>query len=136
MQHYFFTLFPFLFLTSVPVPAQTVIYTTARYPVENPEPGVVIQVLEDIHSLEQSLFPALSQHPERAEQQAREQMKQPDWREQEARLTRAYQSLLDAYALGVEKVPAVVLDERYVVYGTTDIRVAEKKRDTWQETQP
>ncbi|EFV1988362.1 TIGR03757 family integrating conjugative element protein [Salmonella enterica] len=136
MQHYFFALFPFLFLTSVPVPAQTVIYTTARYPVENPEPGVVIQVLEDIHSLEQSLFPVLSQHPERAEQQAREQMKQPDWREQEARLTRAYQSLLDAYALGVEKVPAVVLDERYVVYGTTDIRVAEKKRDTWQETQP
>ncbi|HCL5064030.1 TPA: TIGR03757 family integrating conjugative element protein [Salmonella enterica] len=136
MQHYFFTLFPFLFLTSVPVPAQTVIYTTARYPVENPEPGVVIQVLEDIHSLEQSLFPALSQHPERAEQQAREQMKQSDWREQEARLTRAYQSLLDAYALGVEKIPAVVLDERYVVYGTTDIRVAEKKRDTWQETQP
>ncbi|EIV4461497.1 TIGR03757 family integrating conjugative element protein [Salmonella enterica] len=136
MQHYFFTLFPFLFLTSVPVPAQTVIFTTARYPVENPEPGVVIQVLEDIHSLEQSLFPALSQHPEQAEQRAREQMKQPDWREQEARLTRAYQSLLDAYALGVEKVPAVVLDERYVVYGTTDIRVAEKKRDTWQETQP
>lgn len=136
MQHYFFALFHFLFLTSVSVPAQTVIYTTARYPVENPEPGVVIQVLEDIHSLEQSLFPALSQHPERAEQQAREQMKQPDWREQEARLTRAYQSLLDAYALGVEKVPAVVLDERYVVYGTTDIRAAEKKRDTWQETQP
>ncbi|EJZ7021706.1 TIGR03757 family integrating conjugative element protein [Salmonella enterica] len=136
MQHYFFTLFPFLFLTSVPVPAQTVIFTTARYPVENPEPCVVIQVLEDIHSLEQSLFPALSQHPEQAEQRAREQMKQPDWREQEARLTRAYQSLLDAYALGVEKVPAVVLDEKYVVYGTTDIRVAEKKQDTWQETQP
>lgn len=136
MQHYFFALFPVLFLASVPVPAQTVIYTTARYPVENPEPGVVIQVLEDIHSLEQSLFPALSQHPEQAEQQAREQMKQPDWREQEARLTRAYQSLLDAYALGVEKVPAVVLDEKYVVYGTTDIRVAEKKQDTWQETQP
>lgn len=136
MKHYFFALFPFLFLTSVSIPAQTVIYTTARYPVENPEPGVVIQVLEDIHSLEQSLFPALSQHPEQAEQRAREWMKQPDWREQEARLTRAYQSLLDAYALGIEKVPAVVLDERYVVYGTTDIRVAEKKRDTWLEMQP
>lgn len=136
MKHYFFALFPFLFLTSVSIPAQTVIYTTARYPVENPEPGVVIQVLEDIHSLEQSLFPALSQHPEQAEQRARERMKQPDWREQEARLTRAYQSLLDAYALGIEKVPAVVLDERYVVYGTTDIRVAEKKRDTWLEMQP
>ncbi|HAG2284629.1 TPA: TIGR03757 family integrating conjugative element protein [Salmonella enterica] len=136
MKHYFFALFPFLFLTSAPVSAQTVIYTTARYPVENPEPGVVIQVLEDIHSLEQSLFPVLSQHPEQADQRARERMKQPDWREQEARLTRAYQSLLDAYALGIEKVPAVVLDERYVVYGTTDIRVAEKKRDTWLEMQP
>ena len=135
MKHYFFALFPFPFLTSVSIPAQTVIYTTARYSVENPEPGVVIQVLEDIHSLEQSLFPALSQHPEQAEQRARERMKQPDWREQEARLTRAYQSLLDAYALRIEKVPAVVLDERYVVYGTTDIRVAEKKRDTWLETQ-
>lgn len=136
MKRYFFVLFPFLFLPSALVSAQTVIYTTARYPVENPEPGVVIQILEDIHSLEQSLFPTLSQHPEQAELQARERMQQTDWREQETRLTRAYQSLLDAYTLGVEKVPAVVLDEKYVVYGTTNIRVAEEKRDTWLEMQP
>ena len=40
------------------------------------------------------------------------------------RLTIAYQGLTDAWSLGITKVPAVVVDRRYVVYGTLDIELA------------
>ncbi|ECF1703740.1 TIGR03757 family integrating conjugative element protein [Salmonella enterica subsp. enterica] len=116
--------------------AQTVIYTTPAYPVTDPQPGVLVQVLENVHHLEQSLFPQLSDNPAQAEQQARIRMRQPDWREQEARLTRAYQALLDAQTVGIEKVPAVVFDDKSVVYGTTDAALAQQKLDAWRESQP
>ncbi|HAV1239817.1 TPA: TIGR03757 family integrating conjugative element protein [Salmonella enterica] len=136
MRHYFFVFLLFLFSAfSGASAAQTVIYTTARFPVEHPAPGVVIQTLEDVHSLEQALFPALSQNPQQAEQQARLRMQQPDWKTQETHLTRAYQSLLDAYTLGIQKFPAVVFDDRYVVYGTTNMELAQQKLDAWREGQ-
>ncbi|WP_336298268.1 TIGR03757 family integrating conjugative element protein [Pseudomonas graminis] len=35
-------------------------------------------------------------------------------------LTQAQQGITDAWSLGVEKIPAVVVDRRYVVYGEAD----------------
>lgn len=116
--------------------AQTVIYTTPARSVADPQPGVLVQMLENVHSLEQALFPLLSDNPVQAEQQARARMQQPDWREQETLLTRAYQAMLDARTVGIEKVPAVVFDNRYVVYGTTDVALAQQKLDAWRGSQP
>ncbi|EBL8291855.1 TIGR03757 family integrating conjugative element protein [Salmonella enterica] len=135
MRRYLFFLLPFLFSTAPVALARTVIYTTEHYPVANPEPGVLVQTLENVQMLEQSLFPSLSSDPALAQQQIKQRMQKSDWQEQEARLTSAYQVLTDAYTLGIEKVPAVVFDGRYVVYGTTDIRLAEKKLNEWREQQ-
>lgn len=132
-----FSVTTLLCASTVPVAlAQTVIYTTPAYPVTDPQPGELIQVLENIPFLEQSLLPALSDNPARAEQQAKHAMQQPDWQIQEARLTRAWQALLDAYTLDVKKIPAVVFDNKYVIYGTTDVRRAQQVIDTWREQQP
>ena len=136
MRHHFFLSVPVLLLTSTAVLAQAVIYTTPDHPVVNPDPGVVVQVLEDVSSLEQQLFPPLSDVPAEAERQARVRMLQPDWKTQEAHLSRAWQVLLDAYTTGITKVPAVVFDDQYVVYGTTDITLAQTKLDAWREAQP
>lgn len=135
-MRYLFFLLPCLFSAAPAALAQTVIYTTAQHPVSPPEPDVLVQVLEDINRLEQSLFPVLSDNPVQAEQQIRLQMQQPDWREHEARLTRAYQTLLDAQAIGITKTPAIVFDDKFVVYGTTDIRLAQKRLEAWREQQP
>ncbi|ELW2864732.1 TIGR03757 family integrating conjugative element protein [Salmonella enterica] len=116
--------------------ARTVIYATPAWPVADPQPGVLVQILENVHQLEQSLFPQLSDNPALAEQQARARMQQHDWRELEARLTRAYQALLDARTVGIEKAPAVVFDDKYVVYGTTDAVLAQQKLDAWRERKP
>ncbi|EAS1759723.1 TIGR03757 family integrating conjugative element protein [Salmonella enterica] len=116
--------------------ATTVIYTTLTLPVAVPPSDVLVYILEDVHSLEQSLFPALSENQQQAEKQARLRIQRADWHEQEARLTRAYQALLDARTVGIEKVPAVVIDDNYVIYGTTDVALAQQKLDDWREQQP
>ncbi|EJN2862225.1 TIGR03757 family integrating conjugative element protein [Salmonella enterica subsp. enterica serovar Yaba] len=116
--------------------AQTVIYTAPEPPVTDPQPGVLVQILENVHSLEQSLFPVLSDNPVIAEQQARQRMQQPDWQAQEAHLSRAYQALLDARMLNIAKIPAVVFDDKFVVYGTADVALAQQKLQAWREQQP
>ncbi|MGL4724663.1 MAG: TIGR03757 family integrating conjugative element protein [Scandinavium sp.] len=127
-------LFPlYLLFTSTNGLAQTVIYTTADRPVVHPEPGVEVQLLENVDTLSQSLFPPLSSSPAKAEVQVRLRMQQTDWHAQEARLTRAYQALLDARIVGITKVPAVVFDDHFVVYGITDVALAQLKLDAWRE---
>ncbi|WP_191091696.1 TIGR03757 family integrating conjugative element protein [Affinibrenneria salicis] len=102
----------------------------------SPQPDTVVQILEDVQNREQTLFPNLYTSPEQAERQALLRMQQPDWQEKEARLTRAYQALMDAWSLGISKVPAVVFEDKYVVYGTTDIGLARQKLEAWRERQP
>lgn len=45
------------------------------------------------------------------------------------RLARAYQGVTDAWSLGIAKIPAVVVDRRYVVYGEVDVSHALAKVD-------
>ncbi|HCA7140249.1 TPA: TIGR03757 family integrating conjugative element protein [Klebsiella michiganensis] len=126
----------FTALVTADVLAQTVVYTTPKYPLTDPQPSVLVHVLEKIQVLEQSLFPVLSDNPAVAEHQAKQRMQQPDWQLQEARLNRAYQASLDARMLDIAKVPAVVFDDKFVVYGTTDVALAQQKLEMWREQQP
>ncbi|CAR52855.1 MULTISPECIES: TIGR03757 family integrating conjugative element protein [Burkholderia] len=48
----------------------------------------------------------------------------------------AYQGIVDAWSLGVTKVPAIVVDRRYVVYGETDVARAVARIDQYRRTQP
>jgi integrating conjugative element protein (TIGR03757 family) len=40
------------------------------------------------------------------------------------RLVQAYQGVADAWSLGIVKIPAVVVDKRYVVYGEPNVELA------------
>lgn len=40
------------------------------------------------------------------------------------RLVNAYQGVADAWSLGILKIPAVVVDKRYVVYGEPNVDLA------------
>lgn len=136
MPRYPVVLLTYLLTTAPPALAQVVIYTTSQHPVKTPEPGVLVYQLDKVEQLEQSLFPRLSDNPQQAEQQARRIMQQPDWKTREAQLTSAYQSLITAWSAGIAKTPAVVFDDHYVVYGTTDTTLAQQLLVKWQERQP
>lgn len=52
------------------------------------------------------------------------------------RIGRAYQDVTQAWGLGITKVPAVVVDRRYVVYGESDVARAVARIETYRGTQP
>nr|WP_236872518.1 TIGR03757 family integrating conjugative element protein [Burkholderia pseudomallei] len=51
-------------------------------------------------------------------------------------LAAAYQGVTDAWRIGVAKIPAVVVDQRYVVYGDPDVAHAMARVQAYRETHP
>ncbi len=47
-------------------------------------------------------------------------------------LVAAQQGLVDAWSVGVTKIPAVVVDRKYVVYGETDVGSATQSIARWK----
>ena len=52
------------------------------------------------------------------------------------RIGSAYQGVADAWGLGLAKVPAVVVDRRYVVYGEPDVARAVARIESHRRAQP
>jgi integrating conjugative element protein (TIGR03757 family) len=51
-------------------------------------------------------------------------------------LTQAHQNVTDAWSMGVTKVPAVVVDRKYVVYGETNVQRALDRINDYRKTEP
>jgi integrating conjugative element protein (TIGR03757 family) len=51
-------------------------------------------------------------------------------------LATAYQGVADAWSLGVTTLPAVVLDQRYVMYGEPDAAKAVARIEAHRRVQP
>ena len=122
-----------LFLTAG-VRAGTVIYTDSTHPVtDNPGPDVTVVLLDAPDQLQSQLFGPLTADPAQAEQQARAVISSPDFQRRQQELAGAYVGLTHAWSLGLEKYPAVVFDDKWVVYGTSDVGVATQKLNVWKE---
>ncbi|ADF60014.1 TPA: TIGR03757 family integrating conjugative element protein [Klebsiella pneumoniae] len=122
-----------LFLTAG-VRAGTVIYTDSTHPVTgNPGPEVTVVLLDAPDRLQAQLFGPLPADPAQAEQQARTVIGSPDFQRRQQDLAGAYAGLTRAWSLGLEKYPAVVFDDKWVVYGTSDVDVATQKLNVWKE---
>lgn len=52
------------------------------------------------------------------------------------RLREAYQGVTEAWSLGITKIPAVVVDHRYVVYGEPDIARAVARIAAYRSAHP
>ncbi|MBG2990382.1 TIGR03757 family integrating conjugative element protein [Proteus mirabilis] len=117
-------LIPLLVLSTQSV-ASTTIYADSNIPLLNTKDSKIIY-LDTPDIIQKQLFNDLSRDPKQAEQQVRSIIQSSDWQQKQHQITQAYQGVLDAYALKLAKYPAVVFDDRYVVYGTTDVVLAEK----------
>lgn len=51
-------------------------------------------------------------------------------------ISSAYQGVTDAWSLGITSLPAVVVDQRYVVYGEPDVARAVARIEQHRRTQP
>ena len=74
----------------------------------------------------------LPDDPERALAEARRRMATPAGRAALARIAEAGAGNALAARLGIEKLPAVVVDGRYVVYGVRDVARAVERVEAWR----
>ena len=99
------------------------IFTDKAHPVTT-VPGATIIELDAPAGLVSELSAGLPVDSRLAEAMVRQRLANPTFAERQKRISRAYQAVADAYSLGVAKLPAVVVDGRYVVYGDADTRRA------------
>lgn len=92
----------------------------------------VVKLDEPIR-IEAELSAGLPNHPERAAALAQQRLNNG---ELQRRLVQAYQVVADAWGLGIAKVPAVVVDRRYVVYGEPDVARAVARIEAHRRSQP
>jgi integrating conjugative element protein (TIGR03757 family) len=116
-----------LLLLAEPVLAEANLYTLSHYPIPNNNDLEQIFQLDEIQLLEQRLSHTLSANPKQAVIEAKQLIKNGSIDKHDPQWLNAITGLTKAWALGIEKVPAVVFDDHYVVYGTTDIALASKK---------
>ncbi|ENZ4546210.1 TIGR03757 family integrating conjugative element protein, partial [Escherichia coli] len=108
--------------------AGTAVYTDSAHPPVNLPPEVQVVLLDGPQQLQDAFFGPLPADPEAAEAVVREHMQSPEWASAQADLAERYRLVTHAWSLGLKKYPAVVFDDREVVYGTTDVAQAERLR--------
>lgn len=124
-------------LLSAGASAGTVIYTDHAHPVTGElSPDITVTELDAPDRLQSELFGPLSANPAQAEQQARAVIASQAFRQSQQAMAGRYAGVAHAWSLGLEKYPAVVFDDKWVVYGTTDVAAARAKLDAWREKQP
>ncbi|WP_442866979.1 TIGR03757 family integrating conjugative element protein [Acidovorax sp. GBBC 3334] len=96
------------------------VFTNRAHPVAA-VPGTTVIELDTPARLIAELGADLPADPRRAESLLRQRLASPKQRDLQTRIAQAYQGVADAYHLGVAKLPAVVVDGRYVVYGDADV---------------
>lgn len=106
--------------------AETWIITDHNNPVSNRGRARVIR-LDEQQRLEETLTSKLPADLTHAPATIQAYLSRPDGMKLQQQLAIAQQGVADAWSTGVEKIPAVVVDRRYVVYGETDVRKAIEK---------
>lgn len=113
--------------------ADVAIYTDRSRPVSAISPDISIIYLDAPDSVQREIFGSLPVEPAQAEKQVRELQASSAFKPLEQQLVAAYQGVINAWSLGLVKYPAVVFDDKWVVYGTTDVGVAAQQLINWQE---
>ena len=114
--------------------ADVVVITDSRHPVKTMGGERLIE-LDEGPRIEAELSAQLPVDPEQAPAIVKRQLNQGGAALQR-RIASAYQGVTDARSLGVTSIPAVVVDQRYVVYGEPDVARAVVHIEQHRRSQP
>ncbi|UQW68375.1 TIGR03757 family integrating conjugative element protein [Pseudomonas avellanae] len=111
--------------------AETLIITDRNHPVQAPA-HVRLILLDESERLETKLSEGLPANQQQAIAIMQQRLKSSDAQRLQHDLALAQQNLVDAWSIGVTKVPAVVVDRAFVVYGETNALAAEHRIAQWR----
>ena len=113
------------------VAGEVVAFTLSSMPLRAPG-GATVHVLDARDGYAEAFGADLPDDPERALAEARRRVATPAGRAALARIASAAAGNALAGRLGIEKLPAVVVDRRYVVYGVRDVARAVERIKAWR----
>ncbi|CAJ0723212.1 TIGR03757 family integrating conjugative element protein [Ralstonia pickettii] len=114
--------------------ADVLVVTDSRHPVQSTAGARVID-LDLPERIEAELAAGLPNDPNSAAALVQQRLRDGGPTLQR-RIGSAYQGVADAWGLGVAKIPAVVVDRRYVVYGEPDVARAVARIEAHQRALP
>ncbi|PBP77562.1 integrating conjugative element protein [Pseudomonas syringae] len=123
-----------ILIAAIQVPfakAETWIITDRNHPVQAPT-RVRLILLDESERLEAKLSEGLPANQQQAIAIMQQRLKSSDAQRLQRDLALAQQNLVDAWSMGVTKVPAVVVDRKFVVYGETNATAAEYRIAQWR----
>jgi integrating conjugative element protein (TIGR03757 family) len=124
-----------LLATGTSAAAEVWVITDSQHPVTGTAtPDRVIE-LDAPQRLEAQLSARLPTDPQQAAHLAQRRLAQSD-QDWQQRLQHAYQDVVDAWTLGITRLPAVVVDRRYVVNGTSNLDQALERIAHYRQEQP
>ncbi|WP_183137995.1 TIGR03757 family integrating conjugative element protein, partial [Pseudomonas amygdali] len=106
--------------------AETWVITDRNHPVQTPA-HVRLILLDEQERLETKLSEGLPANQQQAITIMQQRLKSADAQRLQRDLALAQQNLVDAWSIRVTKVPAVVVDRTFVVYGETNVLAAEHR---------
>jgi integrating conjugative element protein (TIGR03757 family) len=111
--------------------AETILITTTQYPIATTKNIRTITLdLPDI--LESEISANLPANPAEAQVVSTQRLT-PDLT---AQITQAHQNVTDAWSMGVTKVPAIIVDRKYLVYGEANVQRALDRIDEYRRKEP
>ncbi|WJV25599.1 MULTISPECIES: TIGR03757 family integrating conjugative element protein [Pseudomonas] len=111
------------------------VFTDRAHPVRSVPSGVEVVAVDLGERLENELATELPADPEQAARLVQHRLEQGGAALQR-RLAAAYQGVTEAWSLGVVKIPAVVVDHRYVIYGEPDVTLALARIARYRKDHP
>ena len=114
--------------------ADVVVVTDSRHPYKTMGGERLIE-LDEPHRIEAELSAELPNDPEQATAIVKRRLSSGGT-DLQRRLASAYQGVTDAWSLGITSLPAVVVDQRYVVYGEPDVARAVARIEQHRRPQP
>lgn len=123
-----------ILIAAIQVPlanAETWIVTDRSHPVQAPA-HVRLILLDESERLEAKLSEGLPANQQQAIAIMQQRLMSSDAQRLQRDLALAQQNLVDAWSMGVTKVPAVVVDRKFVVYGETNATAAEFRIAQWR----
>lgn len=130
---YHFIIAIFALFVSAGVTAQEILVVTDQFhPVDSVPQNTRIIELDATDHLHNLLSANLPTDTKQATEIAQSRLNH-DLHQQ---LATAYQGIVDAWTLGVQKIPAVIVDRKYVIYGEPNVSHALSRMNAYRRVQP
>lgn len=114
--------------------ADVLVVTDSHHPVRTMGGERLIE-LDAAPRIEAELSAELSSDPEQSTAVVKRRLSQGG-ADLQRRIASTYQGVTDAWSLGITSIPAVVVDQRYVVYGEPDVARAVARIEQHRRAEP